>query len=136
MCTNVQDKLTLSNNFPKLTLHFLCRSNATTLADNGITILALKRAGQWKSDVGCREYVDNSKQSALNNVKVFEKNHKKQQAKMTTLTTTDTSPSDINEHPPTNISNSPEKLKEKTKKGKYNSCLKICSSLKVFGVMI
>ena len=35
---------------------------------------------------------------------------------MITLTTTDTFPSDLNEHPPTNISNSPETSKEKTKR--------------------
>ena len=48
-------------------------------------------------------------------MKVFEKNDKKQTTK-TTLTTTDTSPSDLKEHPPTNISNSPETSKEKTKR--------------------
>ena len=69
-----------------------------------------------ESDVRPREYVDNSKQSALNNLKVFEKNDKKQQATKTTLTTTDTSPLDLKEHSPTDISNSPETSKEKAKK--------------------
>ena len=49
-------------------------------------------------------------------MKVFDKNDKKQQAKKTTLTTTDTTLSNLNEHSPTNVSNSPETTKEEPKK--------------------
>eukprot|EP00957_Ditylum_brightwellii_P207803 15354581-Ditylum_brightwellii.AAC.1 len=43
-----------------LTTHFSWRSAATALADAGISITNLKRAGRWKSDTTAERYLKNS----------------------------------------------------------------------------
>ena len=44
----------------ELTTHFVRRTSATLLADTGISLLHLQKAGRWKSAGVCQEYVEDS----------------------------------------------------------------------------
>eukprot|EP00957_Ditylum_brightwellii_P160466 12216143-Ditylum_brightwellii.AAC.1 len=55
--SNIGYRLNLAPNL--MTTHFGWRSVATALADAGISITNLKRAGRWKSDAVAEGYLEN-----------------------------------------------------------------------------
>ena len=46
----------------RLTSHLFCRTAATLLADTGLNMVELKRAGRWNAETEVAEYIDDSKQ--------------------------------------------------------------------------
>eukprot|EP00957_Ditylum_brightwellii_P101289 7718492-Ditylum_brightwellii.AAC.1 len=54
-----------------LTTHFTRRSGATSLADTGISITSLKRAGHWKSTKVAEEYLENSAAQKTNRMRML-----------------------------------------------------------------
>ncbi len=53
----------------KLTSHFVRRTSATVLANSGMTLLNLQRAGRWKSSGACKGYVDTSESAIKDTMK-------------------------------------------------------------------
>eukprot|EP00957_Ditylum_brightwellii_P001034 82215-Ditylum_brightwellii.AAC.1 len=68
-CQMIEKKLELPSNF--LSTHFGRHSGATSLADAGISLKNLKRAGRWASQKACKEYLEHSHAMKMDRLKML-----------------------------------------------------------------
>ena len=68
-CRMIEKKLDLESN--SLSTHFGRRSGATSLADAGISLTNLKRAGRWASQKACEEYLDHSHATKMDRLEML-----------------------------------------------------------------